>query len=181
MVGLGLTEVGVLHFCWRDVPAVLVEPSVIELMRVILSSRDVRIPHFRGVISEAFEESVEDLLLADLTLVSGVVALGLQVGLNSMVVTKKVEDPQMDSKWQSISTGRAKCPLPNIRRCISARSLRISDLSWLAGRYRVARREIRLSTRLKSILLQRFCRRSALATLNIATLGMPLLSGWFGG
>src|ERR1700686_59796 len=32
------------------------------------------------LISEAFEESVEDLLSADLTLVSGVVALGLQGG-----------------------------------------------------------------------------------------------------
>ena len=30
MVGLGFTVVGGLQFCWRDVPAVLVEPSVIE-------------------------------------------------------------------------------------------------------------------------------------------------------
>ena len=28
-----------------------------------------------------------------------------------MVVTKKVQDSQMDSKWQSISTGRAQCPV----------------------------------------------------------------------
>jgi hypothetical protein len=30
------------------------------------------------------------------------------VGLNLMVVTKKVQDSQIDSKWQSISTGRAQ-------------------------------------------------------------------------
>src|SRR6478609_8585104 len=30
MAGLGLTVVGVLQFCWRNVSAVLVEPSVIE-------------------------------------------------------------------------------------------------------------------------------------------------------
>ena len=31
-----------------------------------------------------------------------------RVGRNSMVVTKKLQDSQMDSKWQSISTGRAQ-------------------------------------------------------------------------
>ena len=30
MAGLGFTVVGGLQFCWRDVPAVLVEPAVIE-------------------------------------------------------------------------------------------------------------------------------------------------------
>jgi len=30
------------------------------------------------------------------------------VGLNSIVVTKKEQDSQIDSKWQSISTGRAQ-------------------------------------------------------------------------
>ena len=30
MTGLVFTVVGVLQFCWRDVSAVLVEPSVIE-------------------------------------------------------------------------------------------------------------------------------------------------------
>jgi hypothetical protein len=45
-----------------------------------------------------------------------------------MVVTKKVQLSQMDSKWHSISTGRAQKPLPSMRRCISARSLRISEL-----------------------------------------------------
>ena len=31
-----------------------------------------------------------------------------RVGRNSMVVTKKVQDSQIDSKWQSSSTGRAQ-------------------------------------------------------------------------
>jgi hypothetical protein len=30
-----------------------------------------------------------------------------------MVVTKKVQDSQMDSKWQSSSTGRVQWPLPS--------------------------------------------------------------------
>jgi hypothetical protein len=56
------------------------------------------------------------------------------VGLNSMVVTKNEQDSQIDSKWQSISTGRAQYPLPSMRRSISLRSLAISFPSSAAGR-----------------------------------------------
>ena len=55
------------------------------------------------------------------------------VGLNSMVVTKNVQDSQIDSKWQSISTGRAQWPLPSMRLFISRRSLSISAPSASAG------------------------------------------------
>ena len=56
------------------------------------------------------------------------------VGLNSMVVMKNEQDSQIDSKWQSISTGRAQYPLPSMRRSISLRSLAISFPSSAAGR-----------------------------------------------
>ena len=45
-------------------------------------------------------------------------------GRNSIVVTKKVQDSQMDSKWQSISTGRAQKPLPSLERALLLLDLR---------------------------------------------------------
>ena len=57
-----------------------------------------------------------------------------RVGRNSMVVTKHAQDSQIDSKWQSSSTGRAQWPLPSRRWCISRRSLSISLPSASEGR-----------------------------------------------
>ncbi|MEU9455823.1 hypothetical protein [Streptomyces sp. NPDC048277] len=57
---------------------------------------------------EAPEKSGEDLLASDLPVGCRVVRWRSCVGRNSIVVTKKVQDSQTDSKWQSISTGRAQ-------------------------------------------------------------------------
>ena len=46
---------------------------------------------------DAFEESVQDLLAADLVFAGGVGTLALQGWPNLMVVTKKVQDSQIDS------------------------------------------------------------------------------------
>jgi hypothetical protein len=43
-------------------------------------------------------ETVEDVAAGDLTLGCGIVTLFSNVGRNSMMVTKKVQDSQMDSK-----------------------------------------------------------------------------------
>jgi hypothetical protein len=55
------------------------------------------------------QEAVEDLLTADLALVAASSPWPSSVGRNSMaVVRKNVQDAQLDSAWQSISTGRAQ-------------------------------------------------------------------------
>ena len=62
-----------------------------------------------GFLVEAGEEPVEDLLAAHLALGGGVVALSLEGGAElDGGLTKKVHDSQIDSKWQSRSTGRAQ-------------------------------------------------------------------------
>lgn len=55
------------------------------------------------------------------------------VGLNSMVVTKNEQDSQIDSKWQSISTGRAQYPLPWTKMRQAYRLLGLVK-KWGAGR-----------------------------------------------
>jgi hypothetical protein len=62
----------------------------------------------RDSVIETSEEAVEDTLAAYLALGCGVVSLQLEGGRNSAVVTKNVHNSQIDSKWQSISTGRAQ-------------------------------------------------------------------------
>jgi hypothetical protein len=57
---------------------------------------------------EAGEEPVEDLLAADLPLALGVVTLLLQCGAKRDGGDEESAGSQMDSKWQSISTGRAQ-------------------------------------------------------------------------
>ena len=66
------------------------------IMRVILSSPWLG-GRSAGLAVDAFEESVQDLLAADLVFAGGVGTLALQGWPNLMVVTKKVQDSQIDS------------------------------------------------------------------------------------
>lgn len=61
-----------------------------------------------GVFVESGQESVEDLLACHLCLGSRTSRWRSSVGRNSIVMTKNMQDSQIDSKWQSISTGRAQ-------------------------------------------------------------------------
>jgi len=55
------------------------------------------------------EESIEDLLSTDLSpLCWASSRWACRVRRIAMVVTKKVQLSQIDSKWQSVSTGRAQ-------------------------------------------------------------------------
>ena len=71
--------------------------------------------HQEERLTEEGEEGVEDLLAGNLALALGVVALLLEGGRNSMVVTKSGQDSQMDSKWQFMSTGRAEPTTGSLR------------------------------------------------------------------
>jgi hypothetical protein len=78
-------------------------------------------------VVESLEEAVEDLLSTDLSLVVGVVSLGLQGGPE--LDGGDEEGAALADRFEvaiGIDRAGAQWPLPSMRRCISPQSLRIS-------------------------------------------------------